>query len=226
MRRIIGSKSKFAAYKTDNPMKNLLYLFIMLFLFACQANNESANKASEQNAAAPASNTQDYTLEAVPGTNWQRASKLDAEGNLVETGFFENGKKVGTWVLYEQSKKYFPSQLSTYEDGKLNGIHMEFNEGGMIGLIAYYQDNLLHGTWGKYQFGRVAEEAQYKNGKLDGVYNVYTLATGKLQTSAEYKNGVQDGYYRTYNPEGQVTTEYLYRNGERVSGGVPTSGGQ
>lgn len=206
-------------------MKNSLFLAVALILFAC---NPAKNKPEgvltgdigTGNVVSETVNVDEYKLEEVPGTNWQRAVKLDTAGKVLETGFFEAGKKVGSWVSYEGSNKQFPSQVATYKDGKLNGLYIKFNDGGQAGLIAFYQNNLLHGHWGKYQFGRVAEDANYINGKLDGTYNIYTLATGNLQTSAEYKNGIQEGYYRTYTPEGQVTTEYLYKNGEKVSGGV------
>lgn len=216
-------------------MEKLFYLAIVLLLVACQSKKTPdgvvTGKIGEGNVPSETANVNDYTLEAVPGTNWQKATKLDSTGNIVETGFFEDGKKVGTWVNYGKESnllgaenKRFPSQVATYKDGKLNGIFMQFNEGGQAGLIAYYQNNLLNGNWGKYQFGRASEEAEYKDGKLNGEYKVYELATGRIKTSAEYKNGIQDGYYRNYNDEGQVIAEYLYKDGKAVSGGAVTPG--
>lgn len=204
-------------------MKNTLFLAALLLACSC-TRTDPQSTPGDSNVNAKAVQPNEYSLEEVPGTNWQRAVKLDSAGNMLETGYLEEGKKVGSWVFYTHSNKQFPSQISTYKEDKLNGLHIDFNEGGQAGLITYYQNNQLHGHWGKYQFGRVAEEADYKNGKLEGVYKIYTLATGALQTTAEYKNGVQDGYYRTYNPDGQITTEYLYKNGERISGGVVNPG--
>ena len=205
-------------------MKNLLLCAAALLLFACNSSNtRPEGDTSTGNGKQATDRLDGYTVETVPGISWKSAIKKDTAGNVLETGFFEDDKKVGSWVLYENINKQFPSQISTYKDGKLTGLHIEFSDGGQAGLITYYQNNQLHGHWGRYQFGRVAEEADYKDGKLDGVYKVYTLATGKLQTTAEYKDGVQNGYYRTFTPEGQMTTEYLYKDGKKVSGGVVNS---
>ncbi|MFN7118108.1 MAG: toxin-antitoxin system YwqK family antitoxin [Saprospiraceae bacterium] len=203
-------------------MKKVCYLLFISAILACNTKNETTTKPTEANNIAPASNVNlaDYELETVPGSTWQKAIKRDAAGKVIESGFFENGQKVGSWLLYEDDLKRFPSKLFTYEAGKLNGVYMEYNEGGQIVMLANYYNNVLHGYWGKYRFARVLEEANYKNGQLDGIYNVYSLKDGVLQTSAEYKNGVQDGFYRTYNPEGQITTEYIYKNGEKVRGGA------
>lgn len=209
-------------------MKNLVFLIMLVFLAACSSKNEAPTSTQpEAVSTTPAPgltpNLKAYELEAVPGTNWQKAIKRDSAGHLLEVGYFENGKKVGSWALYEHAPKDFINKLATYKDGKLNGVYMELNGGGQTEMIAYYQDDQLHGYWGKFRFARVLEEANYKNGKLDGVYALYSLQDGRLQTTAEYKNGVQDGYYRTYNTDGVMTTEYLYKNGEKISGGAVNS---
>ncbi len=201
-------------------MKNLLFLVVLVLFAACSNPGETTNNsaASASNSAGKATvDLSAYTIEEVPGTNWQRVEKRDSEGNLLEIGYVENGVKVGSWVTYHP-EKMFPQQLINYKDGKQTGLYMEFNEGGITERIANYQNNELHGPNAKYRFSRLEELSEYKNGKLDGVFKSYRIQDGKLQSSAEYKNGVQDGYYRTYNADGRVTTEYLYKNGEQVSG--------
>lgn len=202
-------------------MKNLIYIMLILNAFSCKkaaSTSIDTSKVEYQDV-----NIADYKVEAVANTNWQRGEKRDTAGNLLEAGYFENGKKVGSWLLYEHDKKSFPSKLSNYKDGKLNGLHMQFNQGGQIEVVANYENNQLHGMVNRYRFARLLEETNYKNGKLDGLFNMYELTTGKLQTSAEYKDGVQDGFYRTYNTStGKMTAEYMYKNGEKVSGGVVT----
>lgn len=210
-------------YKKQSYEKAML-LFLLLLVVACKKESESAGvnigEIGTNNTAYENVNIADYQVEELPGTNWQKATKVDTAGNPLETGYFENGKKVGSWLLYEHQKMQFPSKLSTYKDGKLNGLHMQMNQGGQLELIAYYQNNNLHGPWGRYRFARLVEELNYKNGKVDGVFNIYAVNNGKLQTSAEYKNGVQDGFYRTYNPMGEITSEYQYKEGKQVGGGA------
>ena len=93
-----------------------------------------------------------------------------------------------------------------------------------MSLRATYQNNKLHGFWGKYSFGRPEMEAFYKDGQLNGPYYEYDTHDGKLQKEINYKNGKQDGKYRFYNEEGKVTVEYDYRDGEKVGGGIVGEG--
>ena len=160
-----------------------------------------------------------YLVEDLPGLSAKSARKYDDVGNLLEEGLLINGVKTGTWVTYHPDT-HFPATLISYEGGMYNGPYMEFNQRGQLQLRASYRNNLLHGPWGKYSFGRPEEEAEYKDGQLHGMYKVYYQRDGKLQSEAEYKNGKQDGLYRFYNEEGQITLEYQYKNGEKVSGGI------
>lgn len=202
-------------------MKNVLFLLMVWMFVACGQSENAASGEAQQAGSYEGVNIDDFELEDVPGTNWQKATKYGADGYVVESGYFEGGKKVGTWLTYQaQAKELFPRTLSTYVGGVLNGLHMQFGQGGQVELLANYKNNNLHGKYAKYRFGRMLEESEYKDGKLDGVYNVYNVRDGKLRTSAEYKDGVQNGFYRTYNADGEMTTEYMYENGEKVSGGV------
>ena len=203
-------------------MKNVFLFGLMLVLVACGQDNGAASGAANQQADSyQGVNIDDFELEDVPGTDWQKATKYGTDGNVVESGYFKNGKKMGPWLTYQaQSGELFPRTLSNYVDGYLNGLHMQFGQGGQVELVANYKTNNLHGKYAKFRFGRKLEEANYQDGKLDGVYNVYNVRDGKLSTSAEYKDGVQHGFFRTYNTDGEITTEYIYENGEKVGGGV------
>ncbi|MDX1941191.1 MAG: hypothetical protein SFU99_11610 [Saprospiraceae bacterium] len=205
-------------------MKNLLYMSVLvLLLTACNKSEQGNGAPGSGNVAYQDVNIADYTVEDVPETDWQRAIKLDSLGNPIEMGFFDaSGKKVGTWITYHL-QKLFPQQIATYKNGKLNGIFVQGNQFGQIELIAHYQNNNLHGSWAKYRFARLIEKANYTDGKLDGIFEEYKLQTGKLLNTSEYKNGVRDGYFRTYDENGQVTSEYLYRNGEQVSENTATN---
>ena len=71
-----------------------------------------------------------------------------------------------------------------------------------------------------YKFSRPVTEANYNMGQLDGISRTYNELNGKLQTETEYKDGKQHGMHKVYNEEGQVVMEYVYENGEKVSGGI------
>lgn len=186
-----------------------MFLFLTILLWGCSGGGTSA----------PVVDASGYQLEDIPDLSAKIATKYDASGILLEEGLMIDGVKTGTWITYHPDTK-FPATVTSYEGGMNNGPYMEFNERGQLSLRATYRNNLLHGPWAKYSFGRTEEEAAYKDGQLHGIYRAYQKRNGKLQSEAEYKNGVQDGIYRFYNEEGEVTLEYQFKNGEKVSGGI------
>lgn len=192
-------------------MKNLLIVALLLIFFA------SCNNAGQK--AAPVVDASGYIVESIPGSTIQKVRKEDEQGNLIEEGFLQNGVKVGTWTTYKAEIE-FPKTIISYVDGQYTGPYLEFNDRGQLELKAGYLNNQLHGPWGKYRFGRPEATANYTNGELDGTYKEYFTRDGKIQKEVNYKNGVEHGTMRFYNEEGEVTVEYEYKNGEKVSGGI------
>jgi len=161
-----------------------------------------------------------YTLETVAGQSAQLARKTGEEGALLEQGWVENGRKTGTWTVYDPESG-MPVKVISFVGGMYNGVYLEFNERGYLTLKAHYRNNQLHGPWSKYRFGgRLEAEARYREGKLDGVYKEYYPRDKGLKEEIGYKMGVQHGPYRYYNENGELTLEYEYANGEKVSGGI------
>ncbi|MCI5080207.1 MAG: hypothetical protein MRY78_00870 [Saprospiraceae bacterium] len=190
-------------------MRSLFFFLLCFVFFSC---NNSAPTG-------PVMDLSGYDVMDVPGQNLKKVAKKDEAGNLLESGFVENGVKTGTWTTYTTDGP-FPQKIASYAQGNYNGIYMEFNERGQVEILANYKNNKLHGKWGKYRFGRPEETAVYKEGELHGTYAKYYTRDGKIQNTIEYKDGKQDGYYRFYNEEGEVTLEYMYRDGEKVEGGI------
>ncbi len=189
-------------------MKNWFFLLLALSLVACGGNNNKLKNGSGG-----------YQLTDVSGSNWQRAMRKDVNGNLLESGFFANGKKAGTWLEYAPGNE-FPTRLISYAEGEFNGLTIQFSNVGQIEIMANYLNNKLDGRWVKYRFARPEEEANYKDGQLDGDVIKYDIRNGQILSSAQYKEGKMHGIYRTYNEAGQITTEYEYRNGQQVRGGI------
>ena len=83
-----------------------------------------------------------------------------------------------------------------------------------------YHQGLLHGPYIQFKFGKVIEERPYNMGKLDGIVRTFEDRTWKLKQEVQYKDGKQDGFFRYYDDQGNVTLEYQYKNGEKISGGI------
>ncbi|MGH1437035.1 MAG: toxin-antitoxin system YwqK family antitoxin [Lewinella sp.] len=201
-------------------MKTFFSLVLVLaMLFSCE-NNTSPEPVTASPAGTEASSSaSDYEITPVSGTSANMATLYSPEGKIMEAGPMVNGKKNGSWAYYG-AKGSFPVKVISFVEDMYTGVYMEFNERGQAELMATYKNNKLHGPWGKYRFGREELTANYKDGELDGVLREYDYRDGKLKKEASYKAGQLDGLVRDYDPEGNVMVEYMYRDGEKISGGM------
>lgn len=196
-------------------MRFIVLCLITCSLFACQ---QTAPPVVEDVETALVDD-QEFEITDIPGTPVKRAERKDPLGTIIEAGFVFNGKKHGTWTLYNQDSKA-PEKFMSYIDGALNGPYIEMDAQGRYALIANYKANKLHGHYGKYRIGRAELTANYVDGALDGVMAEYDYRNQKLKQEVSYKMGLKDGYMRYYNDEGKITLEYLYKDDERISGGI------
>lgn len=203
-------------------MRYLFLLTLSFVLFACeqQKSTPSSATASTENADKDDFNVSEYTLESLADSDIQQATKRNAKGQLEMRGYVLNGQRTGTWMNYAPADSTRPKQIISYAAGKRNGLYMELNEAGFAKLVAYFKDDKLDGNWGKYNFGRPLQTAEYLNGELHGTSREYTLNKGELQKEMHYKNGKLDGAFIHYDDKGQVVLRYEYKDGEKLSGGI------
>lgn len=207
-------------------MKSIFTLCLLSFLFlTCQKEGATTSTAASVPTTASVPLSTEYSYEEVPNSAAQIGFLKDATGKILETGGVRDGKKNGSWTYYSADNG-FPTKLITYVDDIYNGIYLEFNDRGQAELMATYQANKLHGPWAKYRFGRPEMTANYVHGELDGVLREYDFKNGKLKKEASYKAGVLDGLVRDYDEEGNVMVEYMYRDGEKISGGIVAPQGE
>ena len=191
-------------------IRNTIMVALIFSIFSCNG---------PQGTSSAAFSTEGYEVTDVPGTPLQSLSKTDPAGFLIEQGYLSNGVKNGAWTTYHPNKN-LPKTIMNYVNGAATGLYLELNDRGQIELMANYENNKLDGPWGKYRFGRPTQTASYKNGKLEGTYQEYNERDGKIRKEINYKDGEYDGAYKFFNEKGEVTVEYIYENGEKVSGGM------
>ena len=194
-------------------MKNLIFIFGLFLLFSCN-NNQSSNSSNEE-----AFKADEYDFEKLSGTNIENVIKFDKNGKTTEQGFVNNGLKTGQWVEFDPVKGNIKA-ITSYVDGKLNGLYIEFDNLGYKTIVAEFKDDDLNGKYTKYKFNKKIEEANYKNGKLNGIRTKYNNSNGKKLEETEYKDDVIDGTVRYYNDKGEIVLEYIYKNGKKVKGGM------
>jgi len=147
-----------------------------------------------------------------------RAFKLNSEGALMEDGYVVNGNKNGAWTIYDPKTKRIKS-VTSYSNGVMNGPHLEYSNRGQIETRINYLNNEYHGMYGTFKNGRTVKELSYKNGVIDGEVREFT-SRGKLQKVTQFKDGKIHGDMIFYDDDENVVMQYLYKNGDKVSGGI------
>ena len=194
---------------------------ILLIISILTLSLSSCKPGDGQSAAPGEEGTGDLAgmiLEDIPGSNVKYARRLDAGGNVHIEGFVENDKKTGQWIEYTSEGDIV--LVNHYVNGMLEGTSMRMSFRNQVDLRLNYRQGKLHGPWTTYKFGKVVETRTYKDDKLEGTSRTYDDRTFKLKQEVEYKDGKQDGFFRYYDEDGNVTLEYEYKNGEKVSGGI------
>lgn len=191
-------------------------LFIISILYF---SNTSCKRAAEPSG--PGETTGEFngfTLEAIPGSSIQYATVKNTAGLLQIEGYVLDGKKTGQWIEYSPEGDI--NKIEHYVNGFLEGPSIRMTFRNQADLRARYKNNQLEGPWIMYKYGKIVEERFYANGKLEGLVKTYDERTFKLRQEAQYQNGLQNGYFKYYDENGNVTLEYQYKNGEKVSGGM------
>ena len=200
--------------------KITLFLSLLLGLAAC-TNSSAPPASSEADQTVTPDEYSNYEITPLTGTNIRMATRRDqTTGKVLEQGFLdENNLKTREWIEFNAGTSLL-LKITNYVAGVQNGLRISFNEIGQVAAVETYKDDQLNGYRVKYRFNRPEEEAEYKAGQLHGTLRQYFVREGWLQFTTDFKDGVQDGFYRAYDKEGNVTLEYVYRNGEKISGGM------
>ncbi len=191
-------------------MKNIsLFLLSLLFVISCTQNQNDTSTPQT-------ANVDEFKLEKVSGTDLEKASKYDKEGNLILEGFLKKGLKTGEWVEFNAEGKIV--SITSFWDGKLQGYYFGFDGRGNLETQAYFKNDKLDGKVLKIKYGRTEEETNFKDGKLNGLKIKYNRS-GKPVQETEYKDDKKHGFDKYYDDEGVLDSEYQYKNGKQVGGG-------
>lgn len=187
-------------------MKLLIIYTPILFIFSCSLS-----------APGPKSDLEGFARESI-GHHGALIGYKAADDTWLAKGTVISDVRNGSWVTYHPGKDAVKT-ITTYVHGKKNGMEIEFNDRGGITAIIEYKNDQLHGMSAKYQFGRATEETHYKDGVMHGPYAIYT-SQGQVQRKGSFKEGKQNGLLQYYDLDGNVTLEYVYKDGEKISGGI------
>lgn len=116
----------------------------------------------------------------------ERHEKFGAEENLVGSGLYQDGKKIGRWIEFNHGTKGDFIETGDYD-----------NQGHRDGI---WKVRINHQT---YLAG------SYKNGVPHGVFRHY-YANGQLKYESTYNNGLEEGVFRHYYDNGQLKEQGLH----------------
>lgn len=187
-----------------------LCIVILVLFYSC--------KPTETKTEAATGDLAGFELTEIPGSQIKYAVKKNAAGQTVVEGYILEGKRTGQWIEYSPDGEL--SLIENYVNGKKEGTSLKFALRGQVELRSRYHQGELDGMYTQYKFGKVIEQRPYTMGKLDGTVRTFEDRTWKLKQEVQYKDGKQDGFFRYYDDAGNVSLEYEYKNGEKVSGGI------
>lgn len=193
-----------------------LPVFLMLALLSAGCQSSGTHATPE---GLPGEDLSLLTYEDIAGSDVRYARQVDTlTGHVQIEGFMKDGKKTGMWIQYSPEGDI--QLINHYVDGQLEGVALRMTFRNQVDLRSTYRRGQLNGPYTLYKFGKVVEERQYKDGLLDGPYKIYNDRTFTLKQEMNYKADKLDGHFRYYNEDGVVTLEYVYKDGEKISGGM------
>ena len=190
-------------------MRRIHFLVLIILLFGCGKETAPA----EPTATLTPDETQGIQeeLPGIPG--FKKVEIRDAKERIITTGYLLNGKKESSWVEYYPNDKLFKT-LTTYSQGKKEGLAIEFNFNQIVRQYFYHND-LRHGEFKEYNGTNLKEIRYYEKGKQEGLTVLY-YDSGPVMEESYYKDGQRDGTSKWYDQKGKLTIEYEYKKGELV----------
>lgn len=136
--------------------------------------------------------------------------QINSDGILAEEGYTQNGLIDGIWTTYQPWG--YPKSITSYKNGKKNGMRIETNGMGGVAMLENYKDDLLEGPTRIYsREAREMEVIFYSKGKRHGMYKK-NYEDGKPQELANYNYDKRDGKSIWYGPSGHPAVQYEFRN--------------
>ncbi|MBW1686704.1 MAG: toxin-antitoxin system YwqK family antitoxin [Deltaproteobacteria bacterium] len=122
----------------------------------------------------------------------RQVAELGVTPRLYEVeGHYENGKKSGVWVHYDENG---------YRDEEV-----EYAHGKRHGPATYW-----------HPFGKKKEEGQYRDGKREGTWTEMEDGVPRYR-SGEYVDDKKHGPWREYGADGELLGTLIYASGELAS---------
>ena len=191
-------------------MKKILIPFLLLLPFVLFAQKNIL--MGDVNKQAATLDTARVVIDK--NTKLEFLSIRDRNKEKVETGYLQKDIKTGIWTTF-YPKDSLIKTITHYEDGKKQGLYLEFGKRADLVQEAFYVSDKKDGILRKFENGKLILIESYKMDILDGVYLKF-YKNGKKEEESFYKNGEKHGDSKWYYDNEQILTTYNYDMGKIV----------
>lgn len=146
-------------------------------------------------------------------------------GQIKESGQYDiidnEGRRVGVWKEYYESGVVY--RISPHDKkGDRNGVFISFTEESDTLSFETYKNDKYNGEKVEFNKGKRSNVKNYKDDKLDGLfenYNYYDRKGSYLEETGNYKKGEKVGIWKEYSRSYRTNEVYLTRTYEYDSNG-------
>ena len=140
-----------------------------------------------------------------------------AEGDkaMKTKGQYENGKKTGLWIYYNQSGQ--KEKEETFAGDKLEGKQTFYDRSNKVSKYYNYKNDVKDGEYAIYSNAVLSEKGTYVNDRVEGL-RTYYYPNGKPKSETilpHNPNG--ERVEKEYSEKGILITEFRYESGRQVS---------
>lgn len=152
-----------------------------------------------------------FLKDEAPEGDWKFYNE---KGALRTEGYFEGGKKSGTWKRYAADGTL--TEINTYKDDELNGVTKLFHSNGALRMLINVKEGKRHGEVREYtEAGALVNLSIYDEGDLiEKRYSYHRRGEESVEYEVDYKDGDVDGKVVRYYPDGKIREERTYKEGE------------
>lgn len=167
-----------------------------------------------------------------------KAFWLDTKGNVLQVTNYNNGKKDGEEIFYNDDSEEI--QITFFKQDKLHGEYKEFYDKKILKFSVNYENGLKQGSakWyhnnkilarqvnfsddkrnGEeleyYQNGNLSKKCNYENDLLQGECVSY-YPNKRINQVINYKQSLKNGISKSYNQKGILLSTSEYENDEKI----------
>ncbi len=152
------------------------------------------------------------------GTDFKVEILDEDSGEIKEIQYFRKSDSLATgqWQTFYPNGNLMEKRL--YENGKLNGARLLYDEAGALEIEEHYENDQFHGPYLAYfKNGEIRVKGQYINNEMVGEWSYY-YENGSLKETVTFENNMENGPFEEFYPDGTVKAKGNYLEGDHEHG--------